>query len=68
MIYCIIVALACLTLGLYAGKRRARGEDWWRILCDLIYDLFGAIRAVVVRLMDPFRADPVVKASDGKTE
>lgn len=67
MIY-FIVALICLTLGLYAGKRRAKGEGWCQILCDLFYDLCGAIRAIWVRLTNPFLAEPAVAETNGETK
>lgn len=67
MIY-FIVALICLTLGLYAGKRRAKGEGCCQILCDLFYDLCGAIRTIWVRLTNHFRADQAVAETNDETK
>lgn len=60
------IALISLMLGLYAGKRRAKGEGWCQILCDLFFDLCGALRAIWVHLTNPFRAEPEVAEADGQ--
>lgn len=61
-------ALIGLTLGLYAGKRRAKGEGWCQILCDLFSDLRGSLRAFWVHLKNPFRAESEVTAVDGQSK
>ena len=60
------IALISLMLGLYAGKRRAKGEGWCQILCDLFFDLCRAMRSIWVHLTNPFRAEPAVAESDGQ--
>ena len=60
------IALIGLMLGLYAGKRRAKGEGWCQILCDLFFDLCRAMRAIWVHLTNPFRAEPEVAEADGQ--
>ena len=30
-----MVSVACLAIGLYAGKRRAKGSGWKEIACEL---------------------------------
>lgn len=53
----IVVAVACLAFGLYAGKRRANGVGWNAIACELAK---GA-RDIVAQAWDvvsgPFRKD-----------
>lgn len=65
MIY-LVIAVIGLTLGLYAGKRRAKGEDWCQILCDLGYDCWDATHAVWACVTNPFRAEPAGEATDGQ--
>lgn len=67
MIY-LVIAVIGLTLGLYAGKRRAKGKDWCQILCDLFFDLRGALCTFMVHLTNPFRAEQEVAKADGQPE
>ena len=60
------VALISLMLGLYAGKRRSKGERWYQILCDLFFDLCIAMRAIWMHLTNPFRAEHEVAEDDGQ--
>lgn len=52
-----IVAMACLAIGLYAGKRRANGSSWHDIAyelskgaCDLAVNAWNAVSS-------PFKRD-----------
>ena len=60
------IALISLMLGLYAGKRRTKGEGWCQILCDLFFDLCGALRAIWVHLTNLFRAESEVADANGQ--
>ena len=59
------IALISLMLGIYAGKRMEKGEGWCQILCDMFYDLYGAMRTFWVDLTNPFRAKHEVAEADG---
>lgn len=60
------IALISLMLGLYAGKRRAKGEGCCQILCDLFFDMCGAMRAIWVHLTNPFRTEPEIAEAGGQ--
>lgn len=48
MIALAIVGVSCMAFGLYAGKRRAEGLGWARIVSDLSSDFWRI-------LTDPFK-------------
>lgn len=60
------ISLISLMMGLYAGKRRAKGEGWCQILCNLFFDMCCSMRAIWVHLTNPFRAEPEVADADGQ--
>lgn len=67
MVY-FCISLVFLMLGLYAGKRRAKGEGWCQILCDLCYDLKEYILAVWTHVANLFRSEPDAAAKDENAE
>ena len=50
-----LVGVAGLMFGLYAGKKRAVGLGWPRIVCDLTSDMTAAAKSAWGKLSGPFR-------------
>ena len=67
MIVAAIEILVFISLGLYAGKRRAKGMGWFAIVRDLFRD-FGRTATSVWRWLSyPFRKeDPNVEVVDAE--
>lgn len=57
MITTAVVGAACLALGLYSGKKRARGEKWAEIAEDLRKDTCHTLRTACDKVSRPFRLD-----------
>lgn len=52
-----------LAIGLYAGKKRERGDGWGKISCDLCSDTIGVAKAMWRRVSGPFmKGDPKPEA------
>lgn len=63
----IIIGVLCLALGLYAGKRRAAGAGWSKIVCDLAMASWRFVSRVYEVVSRPFRkggADGAENPSD----
>ena len=54
MILLAITGIVCMAFGLYAGKKRANGLGWCKIVADCAVDIFTAVssffRAIPSRL------------------
>ena len=57
MITTAVIGAACLALGLYSGKKRARGEKWSEIADDLRKDMCHTLRTAYDKVSGPFRLD-----------
>lgn len=53
--YFAIGFIVCLPLGLYAGKRRANGEDWLQIAREFFVDTMNVLGAIWQKISSPFR-------------
>lgn len=53
--YTAIVGFACLSFGLYAGRRRAEGKSWHEIACELARGVWNVAAATFGALAKPFR-------------
>ena len=55
----MIVGLACLGIGMYAGKQRASGLDWCTVCLNLCKDTINTAKKVWNWATTPFRkGDP----------
>lgn len=55
MITTLVGVTTGLMFGLYAGKKRAVGLGWPRIVCDLTSDMTAAAKSAWGKLSGPFR-------------
>ena len=52
-----IVGIGCFVLGLYAGKKRAKGLGWGRIGKDLCQDAYEMAAKTLSTVSAPFRKE-----------
>ena len=53
----VVVGFACMAFGLYAGKKRAKGDEWFAILKCLVSDLVSFARAAWDKTAGIFSAE-----------
>ena len=54
MITNAIVGLMCMSIGLYAGKRRAKGLGWFQIYCEMAKGVWHMLERVILFISKPF--------------
>ena len=64
------VGILCFVLGLYAGKKRAKGLGWGEIGKDFCYDAYDLASRALATVSAPFRKEPAPQArtSDAPNE
>lgn len=53
------VGIVCFVLGLYVGKKRAKGLGWGRIGKDLCQDVYNTASTVISAVAAPFRKEKI---------
>lgn len=53
----IVVLIAGLAVGLYAGKKRAKGKTWFEVVVDFSKDAWRNAVSVCKKLAYPFRRE-----------
>lgn len=53
----IIVGVACMAIGLYAGKGRAKGLSWFQISCELARGAWDLVASAFEMVARPFRKE-----------
>lgn len=57
MITTAVIGAACLALGLYSGKKRAKGKGWSKIASDLWYDTCRNVKIAWGKISSPFKME-----------
>ena len=57
MITTAVIGAACLALGLYSGKKRAKGEGWSEITSDLWNDTCHNVKMAWGKVSSPFKME-----------
>ena len=50
----ILTGIVCMAFGLYAGKKRANGLGWCRIVADCAVDIFTSVSSFFRAITSPF--------------
>lgn len=55
--FTLAVGVVCVAVGLYAGKKRAKGASWCSISHDFCEDVATTSKSVWMKVSSPFKKD-----------